>query len=139
MSAPLWIIVAAVVIIVLIGLLLMLRVARRPRLRSLRPEVRERYAASWRAIEARFIDQPREAVREADRLAQEMLRERGAALERGQLPEGMRRARTAVDSGDGRTTTESMRRAMLHYRQIVEQGVGKQATRTETGRREVAS
>jgi hypothetical protein len=139
MSAPLWIIVAAVVVVVLVGLGLMLWIARRSRLRALPPQSRDRYAASWRAIEARFIDQPQDAVREADRLAQEMLRERGARMDGRQLPDQVRRARAVAESGDGRTETEAMRRAMLRYREIVAQGVGDQIKRTRAGRREVAS
>jgi hypothetical protein len=139
MSAPLWIIVAVVVVVVVVGLLLLLRVARRPRLRALPVQSRERYAANWRAIEARFVDEPKEAVREADRLVQEMLRERGATLEERRMPDHFRRARMEAQGGDGGSSTEGLRRAMLHYREIVTAGVGNQVRRSDAGRREVAS
>jgi hypothetical protein len=134
-----WIIVAVVVVLVVIGLLLMLRAVRRSRLRALPAQSRERYSANWRSIEARFVDEPREAVREADRLVQEMLRERGQTLEERRMPEHFRRARSEAQGGDGRSGTEGLRRAMLHYREIVAQGVGNEIKRRETGRREVAS
>jgi hypothetical protein len=136
MSSPLWVIVVTVAVVVIVGLLLMARGGGRPRLRALRPEARDRYAASWRAVEARFIDQPMDAVREADRLVQEMLRERGLMLER-RTPDRLKKARSAAQARDGRST-EGLRQAMLHYRAIVVDGVGREAKRSEAGRREVA-
>jgi hypothetical protein len=128
-----------IVVLLVIGGLMMVRRVGGSRLRQLPAESRARYAAAWRAIEARFIDQPAEAVQEADRLAQEMLRERGARFEEGKLPERLTRARTATETRDGEAGTEGLRQAMLHYRAEIEDGIGRDEIRPGTGRREVAS
>src|SRR5688500_1582206 len=45
-------------------------------LRPLDPESRERYAASWEEIQARFVDAPNQAVGEADELVTRLVAER---------------------------------------------------------------
>jgi hypothetical protein len=132
-------IVIVIVVLVLVGGLMMIRRMGRSRLRALPAESRARYATAWHAIEARFIDQPAEAVQEADRLAQEMLRERGARFEEGKLPKRLTRARAVTEMREGEAGTEGMRQAMLHYRAEIEDGIGRDEIRPETGRREVAS
>jgi hypothetical protein len=132
-------ILIAVVVLVLIGALMMLRRSGSPRLRALPDESRVRYATAWHAIEARFIDQPAEAVQEADRLAQEMLRERGARLEEGKLPKRLQLGRAVTETQEGEAGTEGMRQAMLHYRAEIEDGIGREEIRPATGRPEVAS
>src|SRR5262245_1857332 len=50
-------------------------------LRALPREDAERYAGSWRTVQARFVDDPRTAVNEADRLIEEVMRARGYPVE----------------------------------------------------------
>ena len=142
------ILVAVVIVGIVAGLVLAM--SRRSRLRGLPAESRTRYAQSWQTIETRFIDHPREAVREADRLAVDILSERGARLgESGQVPGDLRAAReaAAVDAGeaggstegasDG-TATEGLRRAMVRYQAIVDDAVGEsERRRAESGKMEV--
>ena len=48
---------------------------------ALSPQAREKYAASWRAVQTAFIDNPSSAVGDADRLVIEVMRERGYPIE----------------------------------------------------------
>ncbi|HVH54521.1 MAG TPA: hypothetical protein VNA32_10385, partial [Actinomycetota bacterium] len=41
------------------------------------PETAERYTVEWRDVQARFVDQPSEAVKDADRLVTRLMQERG--------------------------------------------------------------
>lgn len=133
MSAEL--IVLAVVIIAIIGLVLALAM-RRPRLRSLSEVDRMRYAERWRVIEARFIDQPREAVGDADRLAVSTLSERGARMDDRHLPHELKKARRLAADGD---SSEGLRRAMVAYQEVIDDAVGRRTReRVEAGRREIA-
>ena len=125
-------VVIALVVIVLIGLVLAVALGRRSRLRPLPEGARERYAASWRAIEARFVDAPQDAIREADQLVTSLARERGAREDK------IVRPREVAASGEGDSVTENMRRAMLEYRAAVEKLLGNDP-RTLRGSREVSS
>ncbi len=114
--------------------------SRKSRMRALPDESKMRYAESWRQIETRFIQDPSGAVREADQLAVSVLRERGAKMEdERHLPDDLMHARaaTGVDANAG--DTEGQRKAMLHYKHIVDDAVGDTSrTPAETQRREVA-
>ena len=136
-----WIAIAVVVVVaIVIAIIFAVRARGTMGLRKLPPESRGRYETAWRAVEARFIEQPQAAVTEADRVAAEMLRERGATIEERKLPKQLREARE-LRSQSGEGSTEGLRRAMLHYREIIEDGIGHVAKHpeTEAGRREVAS
>ena len=116
----------AVVAIGLIAALVVSGRAGRSRLRPLPDESRDRFARSWRAIETRFIDEPAAAVKEADRIAVMILSERGANLaDEKRMPKDLREAR-------------DMRRAMAHYKKIVDDAVGTSRTKREAYRREMA-
>lgn len=111
----------------------------RTRLRALPNEARDRYARSWRGIEARFIDDPVAAVQEADRVVVMMLTERGATLENPRnVPEDLIKAREAAASNWGQSGTEGMRVALVYYKRIVDRGVGASRMKREA-RREIAS
>jgi hypothetical protein len=126
-------VIIAVVGIVLIGLILMVVMGRRgTRLQPLPEGARERYAASWRAIEARFVDSPQEAVHEADQLVASLARERGA-------PEGRVSPPDAVVKDEGAASmTENLRLAMVQRRKTVKDLLGDDP-RDLRGRRELAS
>ncbi|MGW3818337.1 hypothetical protein [Streptomyces sp. NPDC005046] len=104
--------------------------------RPLEPAAREQYAAGWTAAQERFVDSPREAVAEADRLLGELAGARGfpdesryeeqvAALSvhHGHHVHGYRRVHSAAlartgGGQNGGTDTEQMREAMLEARAL---------------------
>src|SRR5437764_483286 len=123
-------IVLGVVIIAIIGLVLAFAM-RRPRLRRLSEAERLRYASRWRVIEARFIDDPKEAVRDADRLA-----ERGAHVDDRHVPADLKKARRLANDGE---SSEGRRRAMVAYQAVIDDAVGRSTREgVESGRREIA-
>lgn len=134
------IVIAAIVVIGIVAVLA--RTAGKPRLRSLPDESKDRYAQAWYATEARFIDDPRAAVQEADKTVVMILSERGANVtDERQTPDELRKAREAMRGERGDRTvqdTEAMRRAMMHYKRIVDDAVGSSRLAPET-RREMAS
>jgi hypothetical protein len=80
-----------------------------------------------------------EAVSEADGLVIALLRERRHALDSRRLPNELHTAReeASIRRGD---KTEGMRRAMLHYRAVIEKMVGMpvHGERDRESRREMA-
>jgi hypothetical protein len=107
--------------------------------RPLEPAQREQYEARWTAAQERFVDSPREAVAEADRLIAELAGARGfpdggqyeeqlAALSvhHAHHVDGYRRVHRAAhlraeDARDGGQGTEDMREAMVAARALFEE------------------
>ncbi|MCI4143840.1 hypothetical protein [Streptomyces sp. MMS20-AI2-20] len=107
--------------------------------RPLEPAERERYEARWTAAQERFVDAPREAVAEADRLIAELAGTRGfpaggqyeeqvAALSvhHTHHVEGYRRVHRVAQAHpdaahDGAAGTEEMREAMVEARALFEE------------------
>jgi len=100
----------------------------------LSPGARERYVAEWERVQARFVDDPEGAVREADVLIQSVMSERGypmddfdqraadISVDHPQVVENYRegnRLARANALGDG--TTEDLRQAMQHYRALFDE------------------
>lgn len=143
MSSMVWIVVAVIVIVAIIAAVLL---SRRQRLRTLPDQSRVRYADTWRMIETRFVDHPREAVEDADALAVSVLRERGAQVDDGRrMPQELETARELARAdgqhrdGEQLGETEGLRRAMVAYQRIVDDAVGESTRRdSEARRREVA-
>ncbi|WP_055489814.1 hypothetical protein [Streptomyces sp. TP-A0356] len=102
---------------------------------------RERFAARWTAAQERFVDSPREAVADADRLLAEVAGARGfpdggryeeqldaLSVHHARHVHGYRRLHRAVHapadgvagSGTGNTGTEELRAAMLEARALFE-------------------
>lgn len=131
-----------IVALVVVVLLFLVRAAgvgrRRPQLRPLTAESRDRYVNEWDSIENKFVDAPEQAVREAESLVMSVLRERGHPLTERDLPQEVQRAHKLGYSS--RDRTEGMRQALLHYRAVMERMVGPegQARRDEGRRREMA-
>lgn len=130
-----------VIVLAVLVIMLMLLFARgagrggRVNMVPLSNDSRDRYLSEWDQIEMRFVDAPEEAVREADALVMSLLRERRHPLEERRLPREVQDAHhDATVKGD---RTEGMRRALLHYRVVMEKMVGAPA-RDERGRREMA-
>lgn len=130
-----------IVALVVVVLLLLIRAAgvgrRRPQLRALSAESRDRYANEWDEIESKFVDAPEQAVREAEALVMSVLRERGHPLTERDLPQEVQRAHRLGYSS--RDKTEGMRQALLSYRSVMERMVGPEdRSRREQQRREMA-
>ncbi|MFF6999076.1 hypothetical protein ACFY93_29565 [Streptomyces sp. NPDC008313] len=110
------------------------------RMRPLEPAAGERYATRWTAAQERFVDSPREAVAEADRLLGELAAERGfpagdrydeqveaLSVHHGHHLHGYRRVHRAAHPGangsahghgtDG-ADTEELREAMVEARAL---------------------
>src|SRR5881275_2545140 len=131
-----------VIALVVVVLLFLVRAAgvgrRRPKLRTLAPESRDRYASEWDEIETKFVDSPEQAVREAESLVMSVLRERGHPLTERDLPSEVQRAHKLGYSTRG-DRTEGMRQALLHYRGVMERMVGPEdQAKREERRRELA-
>ena len=137
------ILVVGLVVVVLVLLVLSLVRAgwigrRQPRLRALPPESRDRYIQEWDEVEAKFVESPEQAVREAESLVMAMLRERGHPLTERDLPAEVQRAHKLGYSS--RDKTEAMRQAMLQYRAVMERMMGPEdRARREAAKPEVAS
>src|SRR5437588_13117395 len=120
-------ITSLVVALVVVVLLFLVRAAglgrSRPKLRPLPPGSRDRYINEWDEIETKFVDNPEQAVREAEALVMSVLRERGHPLTERDLPSEVQRAHKLGYSTRG-DRTEGMRRALLHYRGVMERMVG---------------
>jgi hypothetical protein len=138
-STLLVLVIGIVVLLIAIGLIAAVSRNRRPRLRALPDESRDRFARGWQNVEARFIEDPRGAVQEADKMVVMVLGERGATLDdERRVPRELQTARDAAASDQGRQGTEGMRVAMVHYKRIVDDAVGSDRLRRPEGRREMA-
>jgi hypothetical protein len=130
-----------VVALIVVVLLVLIRAAglgrRRPSLRPLPAESRDKYANEWDDIETKFVDSPEQAVREAEALVMSVLRERGHPLTERDLPQEVQRAHRLGYSS--RDKTEGMRQALLHYRAVMERMLGPEdLARREARKREMA-
>jgi hypothetical protein len=100
-------------------------------IRPLSPESRDRYVRRWQSTQARFVDDPKGAVAEADQLVQDVMQERGYPakdfdrrvadisvahpnlVEKYRTADGIARA-----SERGEASTEDMRHSVRHYRAL---------------------
>jgi cytoskeletal protein RodZ len=112
------------------------RTARRQRLDivPLDPADRERYVEAWRQTQARFVDEPAEATREADRLITAVMRQRGypiddfeqraadISVDHPQVVDDYRVAQAIVVANErSEASTEDLRQALVHYRSLFEE------------------
>ncbi len=133
------ILVVALVVVVLLFLVRAAGLGRsRAKLRPLPPGSRDRYINEWDEIETKFVDNPEQAVREAEALVMSVLRERGHPLVERDLPDEVRRAHKLGYTS--RDRTEGMRQALLQYRSVMERMVGPEdRARQEQRKPEIAS
>ncbi|HTE74114.1 MAG TPA: hypothetical protein VK640_13065 [Actinomycetes bacterium] len=112
--------------------------------RPLDPAERERYGAEWTRVQADFVDSPTAATREADRLVQSVMRDRGYPVDdfdtRSQMlaadhPEVVEHYRAAhsVGSRQDPVDTEDLRQAFVHYRALFELLLDDGADRRDEG------
>lgn len=100
-------------------------------IRPLSPESRDRYLRRWQSTQARFVDDPRGAVAEADTLVQDVMQERGyptkdferrvadISVDHPDLVEKYRTANGIARASErGEASTEDMRHSVRHYRAL---------------------
>jgi hypothetical protein len=103
------------------------------RLKALAGEDAERFGASWRRVQARFVDDPPSAVIDADHLIDEVMRARGYLLddparrledlsvEHAHVVNHYRAGREIVARHErNEASTEDLRYAMVHFRELFE-------------------
>ena len=111
-------------------------------IRALAHEDAARFNEAWRQVQAQFVDDPRAAVAEADRLVGEVMQARGYPLgdfdrrvedisvDHPNVVMNYRAAREIAQEQreQGKASTEDMRQAMVHYRllfaELLEKPVG---------------
>jgi hypothetical protein len=102
-------------------------------IRPLPPEEGARYGERWRSVQARFVDDPKGAVTEADGLVEEVMKARGypvadfdqraadLSVHHGGVVNNYRAARDiAARHRRGEASTEDLRQAMVYYRELFE-------------------
>jgi hypothetical protein len=98
---------------------------------------KERFQVEWKRIESHFVDRPAMAVSEADELIDQILRAEGYppgdyrrhlahfSTRHPRLAEHYRAGHAVmIDHEPGKTTTEELRRAMLHFRALLDELLG---------------
>jgi len=101
---------------------------------ALDPADRDRYVEAWRQTQARFVDEPAEATREADRLVTDVMRKRGypiddfeqraadISVDHPQVVDDYRAAQAIAAANErGEASTEDLRQALVHYRSLFEE------------------
>ena len=100
-------------------------------IRVLAPDDATRFESAWRAVQARFVDDPKGAVTQADRLVGEVMTARGypmgdfeqrvadISVDHPDVVMNYRAAREIADQhARGAASTEDLRQAMVHYRAL---------------------
>jgi uncharacterized protein YneF (UPF0154 family) len=103
-------------------------------IRSLSLSERERYLAEWKAVQAKFIDQPGPATVEADHLIMEVMRIRNypisdfeqraadISINYPELVSNYRLARAiAIKNEQHKADTEELRQALVYYRSLFDE------------------
>jgi hypothetical protein len=107
-------------------------------IRPLTDSVRAEYAAEWRAVQEGFVDEPERAVTEGQELVASVMKERGyPAKDPGQIVGDLsvthagtvdhyRAAwQITADAARGEASTEDLRQALIHYRAVFGELLGK--------------
>ena len=117
-------------------------------IRPLSVEDRRRFEQAWTRDQARFVDDPKGAVAEADRLIGEAMKTRGypvgdfdqrtadISVDHPLVIENYRIAHEiAIRDKRGEAGTEDLRKAMVHYRALFEDLLGGRAAVAREGQR----
>jgi hypothetical protein len=100
-------------------------------IRPLSPDDAARFSAAWREVQTRFVDDPKRAIADADRLVGEVMQARGypigdfdqrvddISVDHPKVVTNYRAARDIAENhARGRASTEDLRQAMVHYRAL---------------------
>jgi hypothetical protein len=122
--------------------------AKSLKIHSLTREEVNRFTDAWQGVQARFVDEPAEAIADAELLVGEVMEARGypaAGYERRisylsvNHPRSVQnyRAAQAITQQDGRheVSTEDLRRAMTYYREVFDDLLETDETRTAEPRK----
>ena len=103
-------------------------------IRPLTPAARDRYLDEWRQTEARFVDDPENAARSAERVVHRVLEDRGyptdvepahraahVAVDHPDVVERYRHGHAMLEAEDGDQETENLRKAMIDFRAVFEE------------------
>lgn len=114
------------------------RRVERLRIRPLKPGETAHFTEGWRKVQARFVDDPGGAVADADQLLGDVMSTRGypvgdfdqraadISVDHPKVVENYRAAhRIALLHAHGEARTEDLRQAMIHYRTLFMDLVGK--------------
>jgi hypothetical protein len=105
------------------------------KIRPLSPRETSHFAEEWRVVQEHFVDNPRKAVAEADRLIGDAMKSRGypvtdfeaqandLSVDYPMVVEHYRAAHEIGENG-GRADTEELRKAMQHYHVLFEEVIG---------------
>jgi hypothetical protein len=109
-------------------------------LRPLSADEQARFSADWRRVQAKFVDDPAGAARDADDLLANVTTARGypqadidqrledLSVDHGEAVQNYRLARDTVGRhARGDAGTEDLRQAMIHYRTLFEDLLGEPA------------
>jgi hypothetical protein len=100
-------------------------------LHDLPPMTRDRYLDEWRQAETRFVSDPRDAVRAAERIVERVLHERGypdgdgqdlaslVSVDHPDTADRIRHGHALLESVEAEST-ENLRKAMLDFRSVLE-------------------
>lgn len=101
---------------------------------AITPSDASRFSEEWRAVQARFVDNPQTAVNDADRLVIELMQKRGypvadfetrvadVSVDHPRVVENYRAAHgIALRNERGSASTEDLRRAFVHYRSLFDE------------------
>jgi len=114
----------------------------------LHADEQQRFAEEWRRTQARFVDDPPLAIREADRLVCEVMRTKGypmadfdrrtedLSVSHANVVRNYRAAHDIAKAQDeGRANTEDLRQAMVFYRELFDDLLEAQASGNLTATR----
>jgi len=106
-------------------------------IRPLSVSERERYMADWTTVQSKFVDEPGQAIVDADRLIMEVMQVRAYPVSDFEqraadisvtypaLVSNYRAAREiAIKNEQHQATTEELRQAMIYYRSLFEELLG---------------
>lgn len=117
-------------------------------IRDLAVDERERFVTAWREVQARFVDDPKAAVADADQLVTRLMQARGypmsdfeqraadISVDHPRVVDNYRAAHEiALRQRRGDATTEDLRNAVIYYRSLFDDLL---QTKTARDTREVA-
>jgi hypothetical protein len=118
-------------------------------IRPLTADEINRFSLDWQSTQAEFVDEPLDAVRKADKLIREVMKNRGYPVEDFEqraadisvdYPDLVTDYRglhmIAIKEADDEVSTEEMRQAMVHGRALFEELVRKETPETATTQKE---